>query len=215
MLRTSLSLALALTVAAWAGAQQPEQKLSESAQKAKEVVDAHLKKINGTNGTVVWINDESLAKTFPKHTFFAVRYRQYPQPVQAPEGLRASNIFAVTDGKLEHLKDAKTLEAFFKANASAITTEDAAKQAIHSWLWLAQEFVQDGFYTFEIDKGLSMKGTTSEKDGGKILEVGTRAIVMKGGNGEIRAVIKLGDKGKVAGVSHEEKVKQGPRPICQ
>ena len=82
MLRATLSIAVVLAGAAVLCGQQAEQKLSETAQKAKEVVDQRLKKIDGTHGQVIWINDESLAKTFPKHTFFAVRYRIYPVAVK-------------------------------------------------------------------------------------------------------------------------------------
>src|SRR5438552_261415 len=83
--------------AAVIGAQQPEQKLSQSAQQAKPVVDQHLQKIDGAHGQVIWITDEALTRTFPKYTFFAVRYRIYPVAVKLPEGMKASNLFAVAD----------------------------------------------------------------------------------------------------------------------
>src|SRR5947208_2176830 len=151
MLRATLSIAVVLAGAAVLCGQQAEQKLSETAQKAKEVVDQHLQKIDGAHGQVIWINDESLTRTFPRYTFFAVRYRIYPVAVKLPEGMKASNVFAVTNGKLEHLKDARTLEAFFKANVAPVTKEETAVQMLHSWLWLAQEFVQDGYFEFKID----------------------------------------------------------------
>jgi hypothetical protein len=89
---------------------------------------------------------------------------------------------------------------------------DNASTALSSYLVLSQEFVQDGFYTFEVDtKGFDIK----TKDN-SVQSADGRAIAMKGGNGEIRADMKFDDKGKVSEVAFDSsKLKQGPRPICQ
>jgi hypothetical protein len=211
MFRTSLSLlaALAVTSGAWAGG-QPEPKLTPEAEKAKGVLDEHVKKIKAEGGSVVWISEEALTKTFPKHQFFALRFRIYPVAKQLPEGMKPSNLFVVLGDKVEHLKDAKALEAFFKANAPAVSTKDQALAALHSWLALGQEFVQDGFYKFKLEKVIDH--TNNDLAPGKIQSTAT---VMAGGNGEITATLELDKAGKVVAAAQEEKIKQGPRPICQ
>ncbi|HYV39105.1 MAG TPA: hypothetical protein VE988_25690 [Gemmataceae bacterium] len=212
MSRILTAFTLVLAVAAWASAQPPaEQKTPENVNKAKEVVSAHLAKINGKNATIVWINDDSLTKTFPKHVFLAVRFRIYPVAMQMPEGMKPSNIFAVKDGKFEQVKDAKALEAFFKANATVPEKKQAQIDAARSWLWLSQEFVQDGFYKFEIlDKEIKVDLAASLES-----FIRARAIVKDGGNGEIAILMRVQPEGKIASVTDNTKVKPGPRPICQ
>jgi hypothetical protein len=211
MFRIMMVFTLVLAGAAWASAQPPaEQKMPENVAKAKELITAHLAKINGKNGTVLWLNDDSLAKTFPKHAFFAVRFRIYPVAMQMPEGMKPSNVFAVKDGKFEQIKDAKALEAFFKQNAAALDKETAQTTAAHSWLCLSQEFVQDGFYKFEIlDKQIAVKPAAMN------LAIDGRAIVKDGGNGDILVTMTVDKAGKVQSVLDNTKVKPGPRPICQ
>jgi hypothetical protein len=213
MFRIILAVGLILAGAAWVAAQpqpQGEPKLPDNVAKAKEVVVEHLQKIKGTSGTVAWIGDEAVTKTFPHHVFFAVRFRIYPIAKQLPEGLRASNIFVVKDGKLEHLKDAKALEAFFKDHAAAAAKSDAARAAVRSWLTLSQEFVQDGYFAFEITKEMEVVGKE-----GEARTASGRAIVMKGGNGDITVFVNLDKNGKVESVMDKTMVKAGPRPICQ
>jgi hypothetical protein len=202
----TLAMSLALAVI-----QPPEQKLPDHAQKAKEVVLDYLKNIKGTDGQTVWLDNEALNKAFPKQTFFAVRYRIYPVARKIPEGLAASNLFVVQDSKLEHLKDNKSLAAFYQAHLAPVV-KDTVDTALSSYLVLSQEFVQDGFYTFEIDA----KGFVAGGDGKRITAAKGRAIAMKGGNGEIQVEMKFDDKGKVAEATFDRsKLKQGPRPICQ
>jgi hypothetical protein len=202
---------LSVALTAMAAAQQPEQKLPENVQKAKDVVADFLQKIKGTDGQIVWLDSEALAKAFPRHTFFAVRYRIYPVAKKLPDGMAPSNVFAVRDGKLEHLKDNKALTAFFQGNLAPVT-KDSAPIALTSYLTLSQEFVQDGFYKFEIDA----KGFALDMAGNAVVKAQGRAIAMKGGNGEIRVDMKMDDQGKVAEVAFDgSKLKPGPRPICQ
>jgi len=206
MTYTTLAMSIVLAVI-----QPPQQKLPDHVQKAKEVVVEHLNNIKGTDGQVVWLDHESLTKAFPKQAFFAVRYRIYPVARKLPEGMAASNLFVVQDGKLEYLKDNKALAAFFKAHLASVA-KDTVDTALSSYLVLGQEFVQDGFYTFEIDT----KGFVAAGEGKSISTAKGRAIAMKGGNGEILVEMKLDDQGKVAEATFDRsKLKQGPRPICQ
>src|SRR2546422_483914 len=67
----------------------------EMIDKAQKVVVEHLETIKGTAGQIIHLDEPSLGHCFPTDAFFAVRYRQFPVARQLPEGLQASNIFAV------------------------------------------------------------------------------------------------------------------------
>src|SRR5262245_62009049 len=182
----------------------------EGVQKAEKTVKEFLEKIKGTQGEVKPISDASLAKCFADDVFINVRYRIYPVARQLPEGMKPSNVFVVRkDGKLTHLKDNKILQEFFTENQKGVKSEDAARNVLACWLTLAQEFHQDGFYKFEVNK----KDFSVEKSGDDVKAIG-RAIVMQGGNGELNATMQF-EGGKLAKVAESAKIKQGPRPICQ
>jgi hypothetical protein len=210
MMRVTLTLALLGCVATWTAAQpqpgQPDkQKLPENVEKAKMVIADHLKEIKGEHGQIIWLDDKALAEMFPKQIFFAVRYRIYPVAVKLPEGMKPSNIFVVEGDKFKYLKDAKALEEFFRANLGPVKNVQTGMQSVSAWLKLSQEFVQDGFYTFETSKMGSNSDNWYE----------LRAVVMKGGNGDITAKLEFAKDGKLVSATETVKVKPGPRPICQ
>src|SRR5262245_21253837 len=159
----------------------------EAVDKAQRVVSEQLDKIKGRHGQIVYLDDPSLAGSFPDDVFFAVRYRQFPVARQLPEGLRASNVFVVRkDGKLVHVKDNRALERYFNDNEKPVKDADRAGTALAAWLILTQEAHQDGFFKFEVNK----KNFTVDKDGDAIKAIG-RALVMQGGNGEINATLRF------------------------
>src|SRR5262249_48859471 len=150
---------------------------------------------------------------FPDHEFFAVRFRIYPVARVLPEGMKPSNIFAVSKaGKVQHLKDEKTLEGFFRTDGPAAKSNDDASALVQSWLSLSPEFLQDGFYKFEVSKEVTFQrdDQTKAPTGGN-----GRALVIAGGKGEINAALKFGQDGKVTTAHDTTKVQPGPRPICQ
>ena len=195
--------ALTLCSAGQAGEKAP----SKGEKQLAEYVAQH--KLTG--GQIVSLAAPVLAKNFPDHEFFALRFRIYPVARVMPEGMKPSNIFVVSkDGKVRHLKDAKTLEGFFRADGPAAKTNAAASSIAEAWLSLSPEFIQDGFYKFEVSK--EMTGTSGD---GLPLSVTGRALVVAGGKGDIHATQKFAKDGKVAEASDVVKVKPGPRPICQ
>ncbi len=202
-------LGLLLALAAPAPGQE---KVPEGAQKAVDAVRAVLvKKQAAGNAQVSVANAPVLAKVFPEHVFVVVRFRQYPVARIIPEGLKASNVFAVT--KKEHevrlLKDAKELEAFFKASQVPADDEPWAKNSLAAWLTLAQEFHQDGFYKFEV-----LEKEFGYEKAGNLQTVRGRALVTQGGKGEISATLEY-IQGKLTKVAETSKIRPGPRPICQ
>ena len=160
-------------------------------------------------GEVTLQTNAAVKNLFPDHQLVIVRFRLFPVARIMPEGLRASNIYAVTkDGKLEHVKDVKTLEKFFRANHPVVKSEKDAKAVLSAWLTLTPEFHQDGMFKFEVlEKEFSLEV--------KVLKVSGRATVMGGGNGELKAVLEIDKDGKLAKVEETAKIRAGPRPICQ
>ncbi len=157
-------------------------------------------------GEVVAQSALAVKKTFPAHVVVLARFRQFPVARIMPEGLQSSNIFAVTkDGKIEHLRDAKTLEKFFRTH-DKMADDASVKRTLAAWLTLSQEFRQDGMFKFEV-----MEKEFIVKDGKAI----GRAVVMQGGNGELRAELTIGKDGVLASATEKAAIRPGPRPICQ
>src|SRR5262249_26871755 len=144
------------------------------------------------NGQIHHIDAPALAKSFPGHQFFALRFRVYPVARVMPEGMKPSNVFAVSnDGKVEHLQDAKALETFFRSNGAPAKTEETAGAGAAGRLRRAQEFVQDGCYKCSVGK------PEVKAEGGKVVSVSDTAVVMAGGNGEMRATLTFDNAGRV------------------
>ncbi len=175
---------------------------------AKKAVDDHLEKIKSVGGTVELVKDEPIARSMPTHAFYTVRYRQFPIARQTPEGLKASNVFAVDGkGKVQILTTIAELQKFMKASLPAADSkaklEDAARLAVR----LGQEFHQDGMFRFKLEddstKATPGKGATA------------KAVVMQGGNGTYAVALKVDASGKLTSLEEKAAIRHGPRPICQ
>lgn len=188
-----------------------QDKLPEEAQKSADAVKAHLEKLKGAHAGLFYKDESSLKKIFPEHQFIVARYRQFPIARVLPEGLHASNVFAVDkkEQKVQLVPDAKSLESFFKNNQVPVKDEATAKTSLAAWLALAQEFLQDGFYKFEVLE----KEFSSERNE-EIVSVGGRAMVTQGGKGKLGAVLAYKD-GKLTKATETAQIMPGPRPICQ
>jgi hypothetical protein len=201
-------IVLSLALGGDAGeAGQPPQ---EAIDKGQAALKQHLEKIKGANGQILRIESGLLNELFPKDTFFAVRYRVYPTAVQTPPGLKPSNVFVYDNGKLTHLKDELKLDEFFKEKLPAVKDAATAKKAAQAFVRFSQEFVQDGFYAFDIPDDSAKVAD----EGGK-KRASAKAVVTKGGNGEVSATLTFGADGKQLGASYGTKIRPGPRPICQ
>jgi hypothetical protein len=190
----------------------PEKEIPNAIDAAKglKAVTDHLEKLKGQNGAVAQIKDEPLERLIPDRLFFTVLFRQYPVGRRPPEGLNSSNVFAVDkEGKITVLKEKKELEDFFKANV-VVKDEAKAKDAVRTWLRLSQEFLQDGFFKFNLMDD-STKVTETKP---QIVATG-KLIVMQGGNGEVNVKLTFDEAGRLTAAMEEAKFRRGPRPICQ
>lgn len=199
-------LTIALILSAFAS---PGQGNDKAKVDGRDLVRKHIDTLpNGKGaGEVLLQNAPAVTKAFPDYQIVLVRFRVFPVARIMPKGLRASNIFAVNkEGNIEHLKDVKTLEKFFRAHQAPVKNDTDAKAILHAWLSLTPEFYQDGMFKFEVlDK--EFKYEDSKATG--------RVTVMQGGNGQINVVLLLDKEGKLAKAEEKAAIRPGPRPICQ
>ncbi len=185
------------------------------AQETPEALTRKLAEFQGADrGQVTPVTGEVLARAFPGHRFYVLRFRQYPVAVAPPESLQANNLFVVKpDASVEHLADAKALERFFRAALTPVQTVTKAKEAAKAWLRLAEELHQDGFLQFSVPED-SLRVTRTARGGRRV--TGKAVVSQQGGNlGEIAAALTFDRAGKLAQASETATIKRGIRPICQ
>ena len=187
-----------------------KKEMSPDAQKA---VDAVRKFVNDKGakggGDITVKSEEVLKKVLPDYTIVNVRFRIYPIAKILPPGMGPSNLFAVKDGMVEHLKDVKAMQKFVREHQAPAKDEAGARRLLAAWLTLSQEFHQDGMFKFEVlDKEFAVEGKDE-------MNVKGRLTVMSGGNGEMRATVTVDKEGKLAKVEENPAIRPGPRPICQ
>ena len=187
---------------------------ADDVQKAEKAIAEKIKELKGDGLLPTQrITHEGLEKAFPQTLFFAAHIRQFPVARVLPEGskIKNQNLFVVgKDGKVEHLTEAKELEKYFRANLPAAKDDGSIKNALHAWLALSPEFIQDGFFKFKIVEDASKVAAD-----GKGKKATGQVVVMAGGNGEITATLTFDEAGKLTAASDTTKVRAGPRPICQ
>jgi hypothetical protein len=198
------------TLAAAAPAPGKKPPTAEEIKQAVKVVQGD-EKLTARGAAIGPIEDPAVGKALPEYVFVSVLFRQYPVGRVPPEGLKASNVFAVDrDGKVTVLTDAKELEKFFRANLAPAKEDDPLKDAARAWVRLAQQFRQDGFFKFSL---MDDATKVSPEEGGK--SATATVVAMQGGSGTLSATLTFDEAGKLAKVAETNKLRPGPRPICQ
>jgi hypothetical protein len=207
-------VALAIPVVATPAVRPQEQTrkpTSVDTKKAEDVVRDQFPVLRKQSmPSLVPVSDETLRRIFPEYQILVLGFRQYPIAQVAPEPLKTRNLFAVKNGKVQHLTDTKSLEEFLRHTLGSITDERMVKGSAEAWLRLSQEFKQDGFFKFSIPKEslAAVRSKSGWQESGK-------AIVMQGGKGEIHATLTFDEAGKLKKVDETNTVKPGVRPKCQ
>jgi hypothetical protein len=192
------SLTLLVLAAGWAGADGDDPKAGAAADKGREAVEAWLKrltkgeslpappKIEAVNGAV--------SDFFPDDRFFAVRFMRYPRAVKPPPPLRLENLVRVRpDGSVDRVESPNALTKLFEAKLANVADEAGARAALRAALRLAEEFYQDGLYTFAVpEQSVSVAHQDDH------LVASGRAVVTGGGKGEITVTLTTGARGTVA-----------------
>jgi hypothetical protein len=208
-----LAVALILACGPATGAPAPEQKkiTPEDIAKGEAAVKAQLEKMKGAGAGVTYVKDDAVEKALPGQMFFAVLFRQYPVGRVPPEGLSASNVFAVDlQGQVTVCPNAAALNKYLKTALPPVKNDDQAKDAGRAYARLSQEFHQDGFFKFQVMDDATKVGM---EKGGRTATV--KYVVMQGGNGDVEVVVKFDPEGKFLEAVETAKIKAGPRPICQ
>jgi hypothetical protein len=206
--RTVLALCLALLTIGTAGA-------AATVQRGAELLANKLAELKGAErGRIVPVSDAASARAFPAQAFYVVRFRQYPTAEVPPAPLTANNLFVVKpDGSVEHLRDARALERFFRDTLAPAVAEREAEDAVAAWLRLTQEFHQDGFFEFAVPRH-AIRVTSTVATGLQV--TGRTDVTPRGGNtGAIVATLIFDRAGKLVSVSETTTVHKGVRPICQ
>jgi hypothetical protein len=190
----------------------PEKKRdAESIAQAEKKVNEELERLKGVGAMVQYIKADEVAALFPRTTFFAVVFRQYPVARRTPEGLKAANLFAVDNrGKVKVLSQQQALAKYVVANAGKAHGEVPMKQAARAYLQLCQHLHQDGFFRFAILDDSVQVSRTEEG----ATAVGT-VVAMQGGSGTIKATLHFDADGKLTRIEEQAMLRPGPRPICQ
>jgi hypothetical protein len=179
-------------------------------QKVQKSLENRLAQLKARGAVVGRITDDAVARAFPAHLIFAVRFPQYPAPVRPPAPLRAQNLFLVDrDGQMEHLFDFKGLEAFFRETLAKVLKEKEAETAARAWLRMSQELMQDGFLTFEI-RGDGVKVAPALSG----LRATARAVVKPeaGNKGHLQVMMWFGLTGDLERVQEDQEIVRGKRP---
>lgn len=213
--RTLLAIplvALLLGLGPAAADEKKEKPLSEDAKKAEKLVEDELTKLKAAGARFQAMPEESLGRSFPSYQFVSVVFPQFPVARVPPGNLKAANVYAVKDGKLQLLSDLKELETFFGMTLGPVKEAKAGKDAMRSWLRLTSEFSQDGFYNFDLadDSIKAAAEGDAWKASGKI-EVRKEI----GNKGDIAAELTFDKAGKLTKVSENRNVVRGMRPRCQ
>ncbi len=203
-----LILSLVSATQAWA---QDKKKTPAEVAKSLAAVRTHIDnlKFGKDAGSLRWMDDGPLPSMFADYHFINARFPVFPVARVIPEGLRASSVFAVhaKEGKITFLKDTQILEKFFRAHHKAVKDDKDARTILAFWLFLSVEFHQDGYFIFEpVDVAV---------DGKNPFKARGRAVVMKGGNGQLSAELLFDKVGTLAKVTEKAEIRAGVRPICQ
>lgn len=210
-MKTSFAIFHLTILASFLALLQPghAQTSAPEVEKSVAAVRKHIDKMGDQgDGEIIPRSEGGVATVFAEHHMIVVRFRQFPVARVLPEGLKASNIFAVDrTGKIELLADVKALEKFFRAQHPPVTNEQGARAILAAWLTLTQEFHQDGMLKFEVlEKEFAVTANQAKASG--------RAVVMQGGNGDLKAELAYDKEGKLANVVEAASMRQGPRPKC-
>jgi hypothetical protein len=131
--------------------------------------------------------DGAVGAVFPGERFYAIRYMRYPRAIKPPESLKLENLVCVhSDQSVERIADVEALKKLFEPKVGDVRDEAQARTVLTALLQLAEQFYQDGNYTFEVPEQLT--SVSRQKNGGLIAS--GKAVVIKGGSGEISAIVR-------------------------
>jgi hypothetical protein len=205
-----------ITAGALACASQDTNKkeLTKESAAAQKKVEEHLATLKAQGAKTVVISDTpELGKFFPNYQFVSVHFAEFPVARKPPEPLKSRNVFALSpDSKLQQLTEVKELENLFKTVVQ-INNTTPPEEPVAAWFRLSQEFRQDGYFKFTLDKKkvrVNQRGTDVELTGE------LQVVPEMGNKGSLEVAITFDpNTGKVTKVQETGSVQAGIRPRCQ
>ena len=176
----------------------------------QQLVQDYLRR-RGVAGAVLRpVTDDFVSRAFPNFSFFGVVFPQYPVAVLCPPttDLKCANLFLVRNSQVDFVSTIDDLRFFFAVNLGPAPTQDAATDAVSTWLRFSEEIKQDLFYTFS-----PPDVSYTARDDLTLLRA--HASVAAGGDGNIDVVMTFGAAGSFVSVLEKGAVRPGIRPICQ
>jgi hypothetical protein len=208
--------AVALNVALVACSVSPKgsqgQNQGRAPDKSRTVLEAWLDRLPNVPKTedegrkIIAVDDEVVRRVFPDVRFYGVYfYVNYPRPKTLPEGLRTHNLFLVRPGgEVERIGDLEALKAFFEKKPPQARDEAHAREAASACVRVAEEFYQDGLYTFDPPEvKISRRGEE--------LVATAEVRVKTRGTGKVSVNLTFKPSGDLNGISIEGRVRPDVR----
>jgi hypothetical protein len=186
------------------------QIIEEIAKEAQKKLLIQLAKVKAQDAKVYRITDDALARVFPAHLVFAVRFPMYPVAVRPRAPLLARNLFIVDkEGQMDQVSDFKGINTFYTDNIRKVLTGKEVVNPARAWLVLAQELVQDGYFKFSIPGDAIRIGQAATG-----VRVIARAVIKeeKGNKGYLQVKLDFGLTGDLDTLAFEKEVTTGERP---
>ncbi|MCA1685502.1 MAG: hypothetical protein LC745_05860 [Planctomycetia bacterium] len=192
------------------GAEGPGQ--GSTREKSRAALDAWLERTpdlpkTETEGRkLLPADDDVVRRVFPGQWFCGVHYYvDYPHPKPIRGAVRAHNLLHVRpDGVVERVGDVDALKALFKKYVPRARDEPQAKDAAAACLRVAEEFFQDGLYTFEAPE------VDVTRHGDELVAKG-QARVKSRGTGAISITLTFKPSGEVGEVETTGRVRPDVR----
>jgi hypothetical protein len=137
------------------------------------------------------VENEHVLKAFANDRFYSVHAKKMPRPDMVPKALRTMKLVRIrADGSVEGIQDVEALKALLSAKFSGVRKEAQTRASLMTSLRLAEEYYQDGNMTFTVPAdNISVKS-----EGDRIIATG-KAVVSKGGKGEVQVTLNFGPSG--------------------
>lgn len=192
-----VEVAVALALAFGSAALGDDGSMPPQPNPSRAAVDAWLGGIPGAKaGTVAPVDAATIRSLLPGEHFYSVRFMRYPRAQLAPRPLGLENLIRVKpDGSVERIESLAALGSLLTVRLAPIFDEAHARDAVRACLRLAEEFHQDGKYTFEVAED----SVEVARQGDRLVASG-KASVTRGGKGEITVALTFDGSGKVVAV---------------
>jgi len=164
---------------------------------SRAMVEAWLRELMGDEAPpappkIVPVESDALRRVFPKDRFYAVRFMRYPRAFKPPRPLRMENLVRVRPGgKVFRVPSLNDLKRELSAALKGVD-EARARDAVLAAIRLAEEFFQDGGYTFSVPES---RVAVTRQSG--VLIATAEARVVKGGEGAIAVTLRIDPSGEV------------------